>query len=60
MVTADQIADIVFYLRSPAAAAINGTTIKVFGGLRCRARVDFLEQNGYFGGDSGSFHQSYD
>jgi NAD(P)-dependent dehydrogenase (short-subunit alcohol dehydrogenase family) len=32
-VTPEQIADIVSYLCSPAAAAINGTTLKAFGGL---------------------------
>jgi NAD(P)-dependent dehydrogenase (short-subunit alcohol dehydrogenase family) len=32
-VTPDQIADIISYLCSPVAAAINGTTIRAFGGL---------------------------
>jgi NAD(P)-dependent dehydrogenase (short-subunit alcohol dehydrogenase family) len=32
-VTPDQIADIISFLCSPAAAAINGTTIKAFGGF---------------------------
>ena len=32
-VTPDQIADIVSYLCSPAAAAVTGTTIRAFGGV---------------------------